>query len=124
MRLTVEKLNPFSHDLYLQSFQLLLVGYTDIKAGTATKKETSCWTIQSLSNLQTKIFTAHADAAAERVVDLRLWERITLPESVVPSFETCNLVRRYELEILMGFQCRGPRVRKQLFLLLTDSKFS
>ncbi|KAF1852028.1 uncharacterized protein K460DRAFT_413506 [Cucurbitaria berberidis CBS 394.84] len=108
MRLTVEKLNSFPHDLYLQSFQMLLVGYTDITTGTTTNSPVSCWTIQSLSNLNTKIFSAVQNGETERIADLRLWDGKRLPKDVLPSFDACNLARRYELEILMGFQCRDP----------------
>lgn len=111
MHLTVEKLNAFSHELHLSSFQMLLVGYTDMKVGTAKNTELSCWTIQSLSNLNMEIMPASEDTHTEHIIDPGLWDDgAKLPEEIVPSFSCCNLSRRYELEISMGFQCRGPNV--------------
>jgi len=112
MRLSVKKLFSLPYDLYLQSFQMLLMGYTNIQAGTATSEPMNCWTIQSLSNLGHSIF--HEDEedelGTEHEVNPKLWEGKRMPGDVVPTFEGCNLGRRYELEIMMGFQCRGSKV--------------
>lgn len=66
----------------------------------------SCWTIQSLSNLKMKL---HCDGSAgngnECEIDASLWRDKCIPESAVPSFEACNMARRYEVEILLGLQC-------------------
>ena len=110
MRLTVEKINPYPHDLYLQSFQMLLVGYTDIRAGSATSTQRSCHTIQSLSNINMQLFSAFDDAKTQRSINPALWDEKMLPDFVIPSFDACGLSMRYELEILMGFQCRGVTV--------------
>jgi hypothetical protein len=65
MRITVTKLNPFPYDLHLQSFQMLLVGYTDIKVGAATDTQKSCWTIQSVSNLGLDVLYSFEDVGVE-----------------------------------------------------------
>lgn len=66
----------------------------------------SCWTIQSLSNLKMKL---HCNGSAgngnECEIDAALWRDKCIPESAVPSFEACNLARRYEVEILLGLHC-------------------
>jgi hypothetical protein len=86
---------------------MLILGYTDIKVGTATHTELSCWTVSSRSNLDRKMFDSHAALGSECHVDPGLWEGKKLPPDVLPSFEACGLARRYEVEILMGLQCRG-----------------
>ena len=35
-------------------------------------------------------------------IDKTLWNQIPLPNTVAPSFETCNLSRHYELKIKVG----------------------
>jgi hypothetical protein len=115
MRLKVKRLHPYPHSIYLASFQLLLFGYTISRAGTARNEHLSCWTIQTSSNLRITIFDAEEDndGEMERDVDPTLWEGKRLPYEAVPTFEACNVARRYELEVSMGFQCRGLKVTMQ-----------
>jgi hypothetical protein len=35
-------------------------------------------------------------------VDPRMWQNLPLPNSVAPSFDTCNISRSYEVEIRIG----------------------
>jgi hypothetical protein len=86
---------------------MLLVGYTDIIAGAATHGEMKFWTLHSLSNIGMPIFAASDTPGAQHNIDSRLWGDVTLDDTVVPNFATCNLERRYELELLMGWQCRS-----------------
>ncbi|KAF2847219.1 hypothetical protein T440DRAFT_214905 [Plenodomus tracheiphilus IPT5] len=118
MRLTIQKLNPYPSDILLQSFQMLLVGYTDICVGTTESTQMSSHTIQSLSNLNMAIFPAFEEVGMIHVVDSGLWEGKTLPGFMVPSFESCGLERRYELEVSMGFQCRGEEGKAGRVLLV------
>lgn len=117
MNICVTKLNQHSQALYLQSFQVLLVGYTDIRAGAARHGQMSFWTLTSLSNLGLLIFAADDAAGTKRAIDSRLWEDVVLEDSVVPDFATCNLKRRYELEILMGWQCQSDEHAGRVFFV-------
>lgn len=110
MSLIVRKMSAFPGSLLLQSFQILLIGYTEIGARTATHIETGSWMIQSLSNLSLHISDADDTEGSEMIVSNGLWRGHPLPMSVIPSFKTCNVGRRYELEISMGFQCEAPKV--------------
>lgn len=117
MDLSVTKLNQHPQDLYLQSFQVLLVGYTDIRAGGTTHGHMSFWTLQSLSNIRSQVFSASDPPETHRVINPNLWDSVILDESVVPNFVACNLERRYELELLMGWQCRkGEHVGRVFFV--------
>lgn len=112
IRLSISKLNEFAYSLYLQSFQMLLVGYTDIKAKgpPLTNTQISCWTIQSMSNLGLPVLRYSESVGTEKYIDRSLWEGEALPDTIVPSFDSCGLARRYELDISMGFQCRDTKV--------------
>lgn len=114
MRLSISKQNPIPHDLYLQSFQMLLVGYTDIRVGAppaTTDTQMSCWTIQSISNLGLPVMGGSEDVGVEKEIDRAFWEGDRLPDVIVPSFEACGVKRRYEVDISLGLQCRGTEVR-------------
>lgn len=117
MGLSVTKLNRHPQDLYLQSFQVLLVGYTDIRAGAATHGHMSFWTLQSLSNIGLHVFSASDPPQTQRDIDPKLWSNVTLDDSVVPDFVTCNLERRYELEVLMGWQCQSGEHAGRVFFV-------
>lgn len=117
MHLSVTKLNRHPQDLYLQSFQVLLVGYTDIRAGAATHGHMSFWTLQSLSNIGLHVFSASDPPGLQRDIDPKLWDNITIDNSVVPDFATCNLERRYELEVLMGWQCQSGEHAGRVFFV-------
>ncbi|KAJ4358001.1 uncharacterized protein N0V89_002579 [Didymosphaeria variabile] len=104
LRLTAKGLNNSAHFLFLSSFQLLLFAYTDIRAGSASSGQMSCWTIQSLSNLNLRL--ALGDEEGECDIDPTLWCDKRVPETAVPNFDACNISRRYEAEILLGLQCR------------------
>ena len=117
MDLSVTKLNEHPQKLYLQSFQMLLVGYTNIRAGAAAHGHLSFWTLQSLSNIGLQVFTASDASGAKRTIDSELWDGIALDDSVVPQFATCNLERRYELEVLMGWQCQSGEHAGRVFFV-------
>ena len=117
MDLSVTKLNEHPQKLYLQSFQMLLVGYTNVRAGAATHGHLSFWTLQSLSNIGLQVFTASDASGAKRTIDSKLWDGITLDDSVVPHFATCNLQRRYKLEVLMGWQCQSGEHAGRVFFV-------
>lgn len=117
MDLSITKLNHHPQDMILQSFQMVLFSYTDIRAGAATHGQMSSWTLQSLSNIGLQVFAASQAAGTQYEIDARLWEGVQLDKSVVPDFATCNLGRRYELEILMGWQCRSGEHAGRVFFV-------
>jgi len=48
----------------------------------------------------------------------KLWEDFPIPNTVCPSFETCNISRRYELEVRVGLVHGAPSdVRPELIVL-------
>ena len=38
----------------------------------------------------------------EAEIDAKLWNQIPIPNTVAPSFQTCNLTRHYSLDIKVG----------------------
>ncbi|KAI1914852.1 hypothetical protein LOZ12_004069 [Ophidiomyces ophidiicola] len=102
LRVLVKKLEEFSETLYLQLFQIELIGYTHLRAHDLSRKQSSSWVITSRSNLNVPLGSADNPVGKEWKIDSRMWNQIPLPNSVAPSFDTCNISRSYELEVRVG----------------------
>lgn len=100
--------------------QIELIGRTRIRALEVGRQETSSWIVASVSNVASLLHfpdtsqdedqatksqgsNGDRDPPNERiaVIDSDIW-RMPLPNTVAPSFETCNIGRKYELEIRIG----------------------
>lgn len=121
MRIVIKRLNDSSEPLFLQSLHVQLHGITRIKASEIFRDESSNWVIVSKSNMgfplqsskaeKTKVEKTKVDKTEEQgeeiVLDPGLWRKHPLPNSVSPSFETCNITRTYELEVHVGIGFRS-----------------
>lgn len=134
LRILVKRFNNSKELLYLQMLQIELIGKTLIRAQEVVRGETSSWIVASVSNVasliqfpsppqdeeqQTKSQDADRDksTAIERVatIDSSIW-RMPLPNSVAPSFEACNIGRKYELGIRIGIGY-GPQFQRNQVVL-------
>ena len=102
LRLIVRKLNESPEHVFLMSLQVNLIGETEVRAQDVMRTESNSWVLMSLSGLSMPIGSPSDKVRTETVVDSSLWDRIPLPNTVAPSFHTCNLTRRYELEVRVG----------------------
>jgi hypothetical protein len=106
LRLIVKRLNENSDVIYLQSLQIELIGHTSIRAQDVFREETNSWVIVSHSNMNILLDLGNEPEKErmdkEIIIDPRAWQGKTLPNTVAPSFGTCNISRRYELEIRVG----------------------
>lgn len=99
--------------LYLQNLQIMVLGYTYLRIKGATTTVPDSWTIRSLSNFNTLLTRPEENGNGQQrgiSIDHRLWSRRPLPDSIVPSFETSNICRRYELEVKVGLQYASGKV--------------
>lgn len=94
--------------LFLQTIQIDLIGYTKMRAHELTRTEISSWTITSASNMKMPLGNLEEKGTNEFKVDSKLWDRVPLPNTVAPSFDTCNLSRTYELEVKVGLAHGTP----------------
>jgi hypothetical protein len=90
------------------SLQVLLIGSTEVRAQDVMRNETSTWVLMSFNGLSLPIGNPSDPLRTETVVDNKLWNQIPLPNTVAPSFDTCNLTRRYELEVRVGLGYGTP----------------
>lgn len=103
LRILITKKNDSPATIYLQTLGLILIGFTVIRAQEFRRQEVTSWIITSLSNIRTPLNSAvTGDGANVLEVDTKLWKQNALPNTVSPSFATCNLSRHYELDIKVG----------------------
>ncbi|KAI6716533.1 hypothetical protein JHW43_000964 [Diplocarpon mali] len=102
LRLIVRKLNESPEQVFLVSLQVQLFGQTEVRAQDVARTETSTWVLISLSGLSVPVGKPTDAVRTETVIDSSPWERVPLPNTVAPSFGTCNLARNYELEVRVG----------------------
>jgi hypothetical protein len=108
LRIILRKLNESPEYTYLMSLQVHLIGSTEVRALDAMRVETSTWVLMSFNGLGIPIGKPEDKLRTETVVDNQLWNQIRLPNTVAPSFHTCNLTRRYEMEVRVGLAYGTP----------------
>ena len=82
--------------------QIELIGYTHVRAQDLVRKESGSWILLSQSSVNMPLGKSNEPVGKEWTVDSSMWDRIPLPNSVAPSFDTCNISRTYELEVRVG----------------------
>ncbi|KAG5973761.1 hypothetical protein E4U55_000304 [Claviceps digitariae] len=103
LRLVAKKLADCPEQLTLASFQMDLIGITEVRAHNLIDKKINRWVVVSNTDLNIPL-TSGPDAAvgSELSISDSLWKDKPLPNTVAPSFVTCNLSRRYEVELKLG----------------------
>ena len=107
LRLIVKKLNDCDSMIYLQSLQVSLNGSTKIRAHDVFRTETNSWVLMSKSNMGMPIGAASDPTDTETVLPDQLWRGQSLPNTVAPSFQTCNIARTYQLDVRVGLSYTG-----------------
>ena len=102
LKILIKRLSTASEQLYLQSLQIELVGYTVIRAQVLKRNESGSWIVFSRSNMATPIGSPSDPEGTETFLPRDLWMSSPLPNTVAPSFHTCNISRRYELQVSVG----------------------
>lgn len=101
LRVLVSRLNDSDASVYLSMFQIELFGYTNVRAHDLKRTETGSWVLTSLANMNMPLNNSTDKSQQEWKLPPKLWD-LPLPNTVAPSFDTCNISRRYELEVRVG----------------------
>lgn len=118
LRILVKKLNDAPETVFLQMLQIELIAYTHIRAHDLRRTQAGSWVIVSTSNMSMPLGSPSDPAGTEWTIQPGFWDHIPLPNTVAPSFETCNISRTYELEVRIGFTYGSHGVmRPQLIVL-------
>jgi len=99
LRLIIRRMNESPEYVFLMSLQVTLIGSTEVRAQDVVRTETNSWVLLTLSGLAIPIGSPNDKVGTESLIDKALWDQVPLPNTVSPSFHTCNLTRRYELEV-------------------------
>lgn len=109
LRLLAKKLVETSAECYLVSLQIDLVGSTIVRCQDLVNTETTRWVVASRHGLAIPLQKGPGDAVGtETEVNNVLWSNHPLPNTVMPSFITCNLKRTYSLELKLGVSWGKP----------------
>ena len=109
LRLIAKKLAYCSDQVYLTSFEMSLIGVTEIRCHNIFNRKSNRWVVASKPNLQIPLTSSPNDeVGSELVVPDDIWRNVPLPNTIAPSFVTCNLTRKYELEIKLGLTWGEP----------------
>jgi hypothetical protein len=118
LRILVRNTNDSLDQLLLTSLQINLIGTTEIRALDVARTETITWAMMTLESLSIPIGSPGDKGQTETILDKKLWDGVPLPNTVAPSFNTCNLSRSYALEVRVGLGYGSERVI-QVFSILT-----
>ena len=103
LRLLVTKLNESHAHIYLKLIEIVLVSNTITRAHELERSDTGSFVLLSRSNLQVPLRPSENDQNGKGVeIDAALWNHVPLPNTVAPTFDTCNISRNYLLDIKLG----------------------
>ncbi|KAK6851147.1 hypothetical protein PG987_000781 [Apiospora arundinis] len=108
LRLIAKKLEPTTAQVYVISLEVALIGFTSVRAHHLHNTEVTRWVVCSESNMRIPVGKPQDPVDSEFVIPDGLWANRPLPNTIAPSFTTCNLQRRYELEVKIGLSWGLP----------------
>jgi hypothetical protein len=91
LRLIAKKLVPAQAEVYLVAMQIELIGKTTVRCQDLVNTEFNRWVILARHGLSTLVSKPEDPVGTEFVVPDILWKDAPLPNTVMPSFLTCNL---------------------------------
>ena len=102
LRILVQRLNSTLASVHLSSLQIELIAQTHVRAHDLTRKERSVFPVVGLTGLQLPLGSPSDKHTKEWKIPARFWDQKPLPNTVAPSFDTCNVSRTYELQVRVG----------------------
>ncbi|OAA54792.1 hypothetical protein SPI_08663 [Niveomyces insectorum RCEF 264] len=108
LRIVARKLHPSRERVYLTSLDIRLIGTTRLRCQDVQHVKTATWVITTHLGLTIPVCDADDPVNADVVVPNDLWCNKPLPNTVMPSFVTCNVSRDYQLELRVGLSWGLP----------------
>ena len=104
LRVLITKLNESNATIFLQLIELVLVSSTDTRAHELRRTDNETLVLMSRSNLRLALRCSdgRSQIGKEMEIDASLWNHIPIPNTVAPTFDTCNVSRKYMLDIKVG----------------------
>lgn len=109
LRVLLKKQTMSPESVFLVGLQINLISHTHIRAQQLVKTDTGVWVVTNLTGLSLPISNPNDPVGTETAIDSTMWNRVPLPQTVTPSFSTCNISRAYELEVrvILGYGLPG-----------------
>lgn len=111
LRLVAKKLVPSREQVFLVAFQIDLVGTTLVRCQDMSNTETTRWVVVGRHSLSIPVSAPGDPVGHEMLVPDTIWRDAALPNTVMPSFVTCNLSRTYQLEMKIGLSWGLPKAQ-------------
>lgn len=108
LRLIAKKLAPANEEVYLTSLEINLIGSTIVRCQDLVNTEVTRWVVLSRHGLSILVSQLGDAVGTETVIPDSLWRDVPLPNTVMPSFITCNLSREYQLEVKLALSWGKP----------------
>ncbi|KAI0439317.1 hypothetical protein F4803DRAFT_49044 [Xylaria telfairii] len=108
LRLIAKKLAPSQEQVHLTALEIALVGYTHVRVANLERIEKTRWIVVSVLNHSLPLGSPTDPIDTEFEVPNAVWAGQRLPNTIAPSFRTCNLMRRYELELKLSLSWGLP----------------
>ena len=127
LRLLVTKLNDTTATFHLQMINIELLAFTSVRAQLLRRNEVTSFTILSNSNMHMPLIEGSDSDKASKIleIDSKLWKQMPLPNTVSPTFHTCNVSRTYGLHIKVGLSWGvGSKINVGSKTHCSDSKIS
>lgn len=102
LRLLMKSMSARTKNVYLQMLQIELIGYTKVRAHEVARTESNSWILCSFSNMSIPLGSPTDPVETEIPINPEYWSGKPIPNTVPPTFQTCNLSRFYELEVRVG----------------------
>lgn len=116
LRLVAKKLVDSPDELFLVSFELVLIGITEVRCHNIFNRRINHWVVASLPSLNIPLTSSPNDEVGKEIVlPDDVWRNKPLPNTISPSFVSCNLVRRYEMELKIGVAWGKPGKSSGMF---------
>lgn len=118
LRLLVRNVSERTKNIYLQMLQIELIGYTKVRAHEVVRTESNSWILASMSNMAIPIGSPSDPIDTEIPINPEYWSGKPIPNTVPPTFTTCNLSRFYELEARVGIGYGSYKHGEDQFVVL------
>lgn len=117
--LMLRKLNKCSKHLFLVSFTMHVISQVKVKVDGMVRTDSSTWVVANINGLSMEIGSASDEEGTECNISQVLWGQFPIPNSIGPSFRTCNISRSHELDIRvgLGFGTIENEIQPQIIIL-------
>jgi hypothetical protein len=102
LKTIITKLSQYSQQLYVRFLQVRLIATTQFRAHGISGSDKKFLIIISQPELSIPIGSKGDQVGSEWALPTGLWDNIPIPDTIAPDFESCNIARSYELEVVVG----------------------